>query len=210
MSQPPTPPSGNQPPYGSQPPYGGQPSYGAAYPYGSPPPRRQRPRKVWFVIGGVLVVLAPLIFVGSLFLVLRPLMDEDAVFAADGRPHQVDLPAGEERALFSESGQVDCTIVDGNDEQVGYRSPGGDFTYNEWTAFARFDTADGDLTFTCEGFDPDDRVRIAQLPDLGGFVGGILAGILLPILLGLTGLVMLVVTGVLYATGAPRQPRQSG
>jgi hypothetical protein len=161
------------------------------------------------VIGGVLLVLAPIVFVGALFLTLRPLMAEDAVFAADGKAHQVDLPAGEERAIYLDSAFADtaCEVTDGAGDPVDLRSPGGDFTYNEWTATDRFDTGDGNLTFTCTGSDPADRVRIASVPSVGGLIGGVVGAVLLPLLLGLAGLVVLVVTGILWATGAPRQPR---
>jgi hypothetical protein len=164
------------------------------------------------VIGGVLLVLAPVVFVGALFLTLRPLMAEDAVFASDGRPHQVDLPAGEERALYLDSAFADtgCEVVDGSGAPVDLRPVGGEFTYNEWEATDRFDTGDGDLTFTCSGSDPTDRVRIASIPSVGGLIGGVVGAVVLPLLLGLAGLVTLVVTGVLWATGAPRPPRGDG
>lgn len=193
MSQPPN------PPYGAYPP-----------PYAAPPSRRPRPRARWFVVGGVLLVLAPVVFVGALFLTLRPLMAEDAVFAADGQPHQVQLPAGEERAIYLDGALVDttCEVTDGAGNPVDLRSPGGDFSYNEWEATDRFDTSDGDLTFTCTGSDPTDRVRIASIPSVGGLIGGVVGAVLLPLLLGLAGLTTLVVTGVLWATGAaPRPPR---
>lgn len=195
-----------QPPYGEQPPYGSQPAYGGPPPPYAAPPRRKRPRKIWFIVGGALVVLAPIIFVGALFTVLRPLTQEDAVFAVSDTPVQVDLPAGEERALFSDRGvSADCSAVDGADEAVQFRPVTGEFTFNEWTAVARFDTGDGDLTLTCEGLYPDSEVRIAQLPSTGGLVAGIVVGVVAPLVLGLLGVLMLIVTAILYATGAPRQ-----
>lgn len=209
MSQTPPPeqPYGTQPPYGSQQPYGAQPPYGAPAPqYAAPPPRRKRPRKIWFVIGGALIVLAPLIFVGALFTVLRPLTQEDAVFSASDSPVRVELPAGEERALFSSDAVgADCTATDGSGEEIEFRSVTGDFTYNEWTAVSRFDTGDGDLTFDCTSPFGDSELRIAQLPSTGTFVAGIVIGVVAPLVLGLIGLLMLIVTGVLYATGAPRK-----
>ena len=87
------------------------------------------------------------------------------------------------------------------------RPVGGDFTYDEWEATDRFDTGDGDLTFTCSGSDLADRVRIAAIPSVGGLVGGVVGAVVLPLLLGLAGFVTLVVTGVLWATGAPPPPR---
>ena len=152
------------------------------------------------------MLLAPIIFVGSLFTVLRPLTQEDAVFAAAETPVQVELPAGEERALFSNTGfSADCTAVDGSGADVTFRPVTGEFTFNEWSAVSRFDTGDGDLTFTCEGEFQDSEVRIAQLPSTGVFVAGIVIGIVAPLVLGLLGLLMLIVTAVLYGTGAPRQ-----
>ena len=152
-------------------------------------------------------MLAPIVFVGALFTVLRPLTQEDAVFSVNDTPVQVDLPAGEERALFSSTGfGVNCTATDGRGEQLELRPVTGEFTYNEWTAIARFDTGDGDVTLECgDNMGMGERVRVAQLPSTGGFVGGIVVGVVGPLLLGSVGLVMLIVTGVLYATGAPRQ-----
>ena len=181
-------------------PYQGQPPWGSP-----PPPRRKRPRIIWFFIGGTLLVLAPIVFVGALFTVLRPLSQEDAVFAARDSPVQLDLAAGEERALFTDSGaSADCSAVDGSGEAVAFRPVTGEFTYNEWTAVARFDTGDGQVTITCAELAPGSELRIAQLPSTGSFVAGIVIGIVAPLLLGGIGLLVLIVTGVLYAKGAPR------
>lgn len=176
-----------------------------------PPPRRPRPRAVWFFVAGALIVLAPIIFVGSLFLVLRPLTQEDAVFSIDESPVQLSLPPGEERAVYSSRGySADCAATDGAGKPVEFRPVSGEFTYNEWTAVSRFETGDGELTFDCAGTSGgDDEIRIAEVPSTTGFIGGILIGIIVPLLLGLTGLVMLVVLAVLYATGAPRAPKQT-
>ncbi len=194
MSQTPPP-----PPYGAQPPYGGpSPQYAA-------PPRRKRPRKIWFFIGGALIVLAPIIFVGALFTVLRPLTQEDAVFTAGDSPVQVDLPAGEERAVFSTDGAaIACTATDGSGEDLPLRGVTGEFTLNEWTAVARFDTGDGAVTFECDDLDTGVEIRIAQLPSTGVFVAGIVIGVVAPLVLGLVGFLMLIITAILYASGAPR------
>ena len=192
------------PPPPQQPPYGGQPPYGAPPPYAAPP-KKPRPRALWFVVGGVLLVLAPLVFVGALFSVLRPLTQEDAVFVADGQAHTVDLPAGEERALFYEDlSDASCTGVGANGDPIDLRPITGEFTYNEWTAVGRFDTGDGAVTFTCQSAEGDEEVRIAQLPSTGTFIAGLLVGLIVPLVLGLIGIVILIVTGVLWATRPPR------
>lgn len=196
MTQPPQPPYG-QPPQNPPGPSGWVPP--------PPPPKRQRPRAMWFFVAGALLVLAPLIFVGALFSVLRPLTQEDAVFAASDGPVQVDLPAGEERALFTDgTGGSQCRASDGAGE-LELRGVTGDFTYNEWTAVYRFDTGDGDVTLECDSTFGDERFRVAQLPSTGGFVAGIVIGIVAPLLLGAIGLIWLIVLAVLWGTGAPRQ-----
>ena len=190
----------------SQPPYGPPPTPGWTPP--PPPPRRQRPRVLWFFVAGAMILAAPLIFAGALFTVLRPLTQEDAVFAVAESPVQVDLPAGEERALFSTEGlSADCAVTDGSGRPVDLRPVTGEFNYNEWTAVWRFDTGDGDLTFDCTGVTGHEEIRIAQLPSTGGFVIGILVGVIGPLLVGGSGLIMLVIVTILWATGAPRQKR---
>lgn len=176
-------------------------------PYAGPPPK-YRPRARWFVVGGVLLVLAPVVLVAALFTVLAPLFSEDAVFPADGSQHSVSLPAGEERAVFTGQGAlVRCAALDGSGEQVDLRSVGGSFTVNDWEAVARFDTGDGDLTFACEGSGTNGDVRIGAIPSMGSFAGGLVIGIVGPLLLGGAGLTILVVTGILWATRQPR-PRE--
>jgi hypothetical protein len=186
------------PPPPPQQPYGGQPPYAA-------PPKKPRPRAVWFVVGGVLLVLAPVVFLGAIFTVLRPLTQEDAVFRVDETPMQVDLPAGEERAIFYEGASLaQCNATDGSGAPIEFRSVTGEFTLNEWTAAARFDTGDGNVTFSCNSESGSDEVRIAQLPSTTTFVAGLLVGILVPLLSGLVGLIILIVTGILWATRPPR------
>lgn len=153
-----------------------------------------------------MIVAAPLIFAGALFTVLRPLTQEDAVFRASDGPVRVDLPADEQRAVFSDGlGPTRCRATDGNGDPLPMRRPLGDFSYNEWTAVHEFPTGDGDVTIECAADAGDARFRVADLPSTGGFVAGILIGVIGPLLLGGAGLVMLVIVAILYATGAPRE-----
>ena len=179
----------------NQPPYAGP----------TPPPRRERPRKAWFFVGGGLILLAFVVFGGALVLTLWPLTQEDASFAASDTPVEVHLPADTERALFANTGfSVDCTATDGAGAEVEFRPVTGELTVNQWTALSRFDTGDGNLTFDCVETSPGSQVRIGDLPSAGGFVAGLVVGILVPLVLGLIGLVMLIVTSIRWATGAPR------
>lgn len=174
--------------------------------YASPPTAaKYRPRARWWVVGGALLVLAPLAFVASLFTVLAPLFQEDAVLPADGQPRQVSVAAGEERALFTPQGSsASCSVTDGSGTDLKLRRVSGEFTVNEWLAVARFDTGDGDLSVACDGGGTTDEVRIGSLPAGSTIIVGLLAGILVPIALGGAGLVVLVVTGVLHASRPPR------
>lgn len=174
-------------------------------PYGPTPTPKYRPRARWFVVGGGLVVLAVVVFVGALVLVLRPLAQEDAIVAAGAGPVTVDVPADEERALFTRDGEpVDCTVTDADGAAVELRAVSGEFTYNEWTAQQRFDTGAGDVMIDCRSAVAGAEARVAQVPSTGTFVGGLVVGILGPIVLGLAGVVTLVVTGILYGVRPPR------
>lgn len=175
--------------------------------YAAPPPK-YRPRARWWVVGVVLLLLAGLCFAGGLFWALRPLAQEDAVITAGEGPVTVDLPAGEERAVYARVGEpVACTAVDADGATVELRRISGDFTYDDWTAQQRFDTGAGDVVLDCTTVDPGSEVRVAQLPTTARFVTGLVLAIGGPVLFGLGGFVVLVVTGILYATRAPRPRR---
>jgi hypothetical protein len=179
-----------------------------SYPsYGPPVQQKYRPRARWFVVGVVLLVLAGVVFAGGLFLVLRPLTQEDGVVAAGDGPVTVAVPGGEERAIYTRVGEpVDCTVTDADGKDRELRAVSGEFTYNEWTAQQRFDTGAGDVSLECTSSVEGAEARVAQVPSTGGFVVGLLVTILGPLTLGLTGLVVLVVTGILYAV-RPARPR---
>ena len=179
-------------------PYGGAP-YGA-------PQAKYRPRARWFVVGAGLIVAAVLVFLGALFAILRPLFHEDAVFPAS-ESHTVVVPAHTERALFTNgTSGLTCSAVDGTGAVLPLRLVTGDFTVNEWHAVFRFDSGDGEVTLDCGLTGGSADVRVGELPSTGTFVVGLLVGILGPIVLGLVGGIILVVTFVRYLTRQPRPP----
>jgi hypothetical protein len=103
-----------------------------------------------------------------------------------------------------------CSIVDpATGDEVAYspvsgsltRSTGGD----EWVGDRRFDSGSGQLAVTCNR--SGGPAQIGPAPRVGAFVGGILAMILIPLAFGGMGLVVLIVTGVRFATGEPRKPQ---
>ena len=180
------------------------PTYGST-PYGAPPVK-YRPKARWFVVGAGLVVAAVLVFVGALFAILRPLFHEDAVFPA-AEPHTVIVPAHTERALYSRDGSgLTCSAVDSSGAVLPLRLVTGDFTVNQWHAVFRFDSGDGEVTLDCSLTGGSTDVRVGELPSTGTFVVGLLVGILGPIVLGLVGGTILVVTFIRYLTRQPRPP----
>ena len=193
---PPVPPQ-YEPPY-QQP--GQPPPYGAA-------PVKYRPRARWFVIGAGLVLAAIALFVGALVAILGPLFHEDAVFPAS-EPHTINVPAHSQRALYSDGDSgLTCSAVDGTGTALPLRLVTGDFTVNQWTAVFRFDTGDGEVTLDCSLTGDSSQVRVGELPSTGTFVIGLVVGILGPLVLGLAGGLILVITFIRSLT---RQPRPRG
>lgn len=187
-------------------------------PYGAPipprqtaqqPQRRRRPSGWWFVVGGGLVVAAVAVGIGLFVWTISAFLSTDATIDADGRPHEVSVGADGERMLWLEDGfDQRCEIVDrATGKPMVLRPVGGDFTRSDGSGdfggAARFDPGSGQLRVTCEG--SDGTVLIGPAPRIGAFVGGVFAMILIPLALGMLGLLVLIVTGVLFTTGAPRR-----
>lgn len=187
------------------------PSYGAV-PGPGAPPRRTRPSGWWFAVGGVCVLAAIAAGIGLLVWTLGGLLDVEASVRADGEPHAVVLDGGGERMVWGRSADgTDCTIVDtATGEEVDYSPVSGTLTKEDrsgsWTGVVTFDPGSGSLQVTCVDTGGE-VVQLGPASDAGTFVGKVLATVLVPLVLGGLGLVVLVVTGILFATGAPRAPR---
>lgn len=195
------------PPYGAQTP----PPYGA--PLAPPPPRRPRPSGWWFVVGGGLILAGIAIGIGLFVWTLKGFLETDATVPADGAAHAVLLEPGEEKMLWvHEYDAARCSLVDrATGEEVTYSPVTGSFTRSsggsgEWVGDRLFDSGSGQLEVTCDR--SGGPAQIGPAPEIGTFVGGIFATILAPVLLGAVGLIVLIVTGVKFANGAPRKPRQ--
>lgn len=200
------------PPYGSpqQPPQ--QPPYGvpSGYPVGhAPSPQKPRPSAGWFVVGIVLLLVAVAAGVGLFIWTLSGFLDTDAELAADGRPHQVSVGTDEDRMLWrADATAQECEVVDRRTGDVIALDPTtASFDRSDsggsWHGFATFDPGSGDLRVTCSG---GGTVLIGPAPHFGSFVVGIFATILVPLVLGLAGVVVLIVTGILWST-RPARPR---
>jgi hypothetical protein len=110
-------------------------------------------------------------------------------------------------AAVGKSAGADCRITDGSGARLVQRELAGSYTTTvdgqEHVAVSRFPTGDGDVSFTCPVASVF-TVRVGQVPEVGSMIAGIGVSIVGPLLLGTAGLVILIVTGILYATRPPR------
>ena len=176
------------------------------------PVSKPRPSKWWFVVGGALLVAAVVVGVSLFIWALSGFLRTDATVPADGRVHQVSVDTGGDRFLwFQEDSSGQCSIRDtATGAEVELRPVSGQYTRSSgddnWVANSRFDPGTGDLEITCTG--SGGSVEIGPALKISGFIGGIFAAILLPMALAGAGLIVLLITGVLYLTrpATPRQP----
>ena len=64
------------------------------------------------------------------------------------------------------------------------------------------------MVVECTSSVADAQARVGQVPSTGGFVAGLLVAVLGPVVLGLGGIAVLVVTGILYGVRPPRPRAQ--
>jgi hypothetical protein len=191
-------------PYGQ--PYQPPPIYPA---YQKPVPSRRRPSAWWFVVAGLMMLAGVAIGVLLIVQAVRGFIETDATIQPDGQTHSIVVDTDQDRMVWIDPfEQPVCTIVDAETgtevEQEGIgnteytKSSGG----REWTGDTTFDPGSGRLEVTCDA--SGGPIQIGPTVELGAFVGGLVAGILIPLALGGSGFVLLIVIGVLYATGRPR------
>ncbi|MCD4524775.1 hypothetical protein [Nocardioides sp. cx-173] len=183
-------------------------------PYGAPPAApRTRPSAWWFAVGGALVLAA--VGAGTALFVwtLSGFLETDATVRADGQPHRISVPTDQDRMLWFDDTVTypDCRVVDARtEEEIPLRSVSGDFRREvgsaDWLGVHLVDPGSGDLEVTCQGAHEGAVVEIGPAPAVDSFVFGLLATVFVPLLLGGAGLVVLIVTGVLFAIGRPRTP----
>ena len=183
-------------------------------PYGGPPlpQKRRRPSGWWFALAGAVIVAGVAVGVTVLVLTVRGFLATDATVDVDARPHSVTVPTDGDRILwFDESvREPTCEILDEESgAEIRLHDPDASYTrdfgsagdqYGAWT----FDPGSGKLSVTCSP-SLQTVVEIGPSPDFGSFFGGLALGIFLPFFLGGLGFLMLIVLGVLFATGRPRR-----
>jgi hypothetical protein len=172
-----------------------------------PPPVKKRPSAAWFAVGGVLVLVAGIVFGIAIFRFVRQVSHADAVFPASG-VHQVTLPAGTERAVFVPRGQrvSPCLVTTATGgAPVQLRRPTNDFGWQDWQATRVFDTGDGNVTFTCPAHGHGE-IRIGKVPSEGDLAALGFIGVLLPLALGGIGALILILTTVIWIKRRPTAP----
>ncbi|GAB2450202.1 hypothetical protein GCM10027062_34260 [Nocardioides hungaricus] len=163
--------------------------------------------------GIALIVVAVVVAVGIFVWLLAGFLDTDATVRADGEPRQVSVGTDGDRMLWLDDQTTSCRIVDGETgAKIPVRTVTGSFersdSNGDLVGLYRFSPGSGSLEVTCTsslaGIGPAPVVLIGPMPQIGNFVVGILLAILIPGLLGLAGLVMLIVTGILWSVRDPR------
>jgi hypothetical protein len=205
------------PPHGPPqgPPHGPGEGAPSGYPPGQQPhPRKTRPSAWWFGLGLALIGAAVVAGVALFVWTLHGFLATDVDIARDGRPHRVEVSTDGDRMLWAPeyASTPACRVVDrATGDEVPLRGAGGDFRRSDggagdWRGLWRFDPGSGSLEITCDqtGSRPSSTVEIGPSPRIGSFLLGILATILVPAVLGLSGVVVLIVTGILYSTRPAR------
>ena len=166
------------------------------------PAPKPRPSGWWFVVGVVLLLAAAATFVWFLFLAIDEFGDVEARVPADGAAHQVTVAPDEDKFLWVREYDVaDCVIsdqtrgvfVEVRPVSATYRRGGS----SGWVADGRFDGGSGRLEVTCAT--SGGPAEIGPAVDVSSFVTSLLLAILLPLTLGFAGVIVLVVTGILWA-----------
>ncbi len=187
---------------------------------GSPPPtppppastQRPRPRVAWFFVGGALLLLGVAAFVVLLVLTISRASHTDGVatLPGSGEPVRMQVTAGEKRMLFAPEGQPapSCTVADAGGTDVAVDGVSANVTVGTggrtWKGFGTFTSPTASIEISCADAPMGQQVRVGE-PLGAGFVGGILATILVPLVVGGAGLLVLLVTTILWLTRPPRR-----
>lgn len=174
-------------------------------------PAKVRPSAWWFALGGGLLAAAVASGIALFAWTLSGFLSTDASVPADGAPHRVAVEHDDDLMLWADETTVApaCTVIDlATGTTVAQREPAGEFRRQvggdgDWLGVAVVDGGVEDLEVTCEQLStPPSAVEIGPVPSLGSFGLGLAATIVVPLVLGGLGLVVLLVTGILWSTRA--------
>jgi hypothetical protein len=174
-------------------------------------PTRVRPSAWWFALGGGLLVAAVVSGFALFAWTLSGFLSTDSSVPVDGAPHPVAVEHDDDLMLWADETVVTptCTVVDvATGTTLPQRRPTGEFRRSvdgegDWLGVAVVDGGVNELQVTCEQpSTPVATVEIGPVPHLGSFGLGLAATIVVPLLLGGLGLLVLLVTGILWSTRA--------
>jgi hypothetical protein len=187
-------------------PYAGAPPGPNPYPQ---PAGKKRPSGWWFAVGGVLLLLATVSAGIAAGMVVHFFASADMSIPMRGA-HRVHLPAHTERMTFSDGSTESCVARTPDGSPIFFQPLGGaSDTERHASDFARFDTGDGTVVFLCFG-STTDSLWITGVPHGGSVVRLIVLGAAVPLLVGGTGFVVLLVTSILWITRRPRPTPYAG
>jgi hypothetical protein len=198
----PTPP-GSPPPSGYQPGYAAQPGPGwgtpTAYPPGAypmPPARKPPPKKVWYAVAAVLIVVGLIVCGVGIGIVVNSLGKQPASEHrfGTGESTTVHIDAGETKVVYVANAtatgghRVHCDTTGGDSGSIDMKRYQGSLTLNQWDAtFTVTPSKSGEYRIRCTGA-PSDTFGVGEDPGLGTIFGAVLASIAgaLPVIVGLS------------------------
>jgi hypothetical protein len=170
---------------------------------------KTRPSAWWFAVGAGLLVAAVAVFVVVLVRTVSGFVAVDATVPADDRPHEVTWSGTERRMVWvRERDDASCTFTDPRTGAEVPQSPtlasySKTTGSTSWVGLQTFAGTAGAVRVVCDA--ASGPVQVGPAPSIRGFGGGIAVAVLALVLLGLAGLVVLVVTGVLFVSRPPRR-----
>jgi hypothetical protein len=174
-----------------------------------PPPGKRPPRKAWYLVGAVLVLLGLVgaaVAVAMIVDVIGKAPGDSDTFSS-GDAVVVQMDAGATRVVFVDSGgagahDVNCDVANRPGNSVRMERFDGSLTLNDWEAIFTVTAQDaGEYRITCTGL-PSDSFGVGDDVGVGGFIGGVF-GAIAGAGLSFVGVVVLVVTAVLRHRRAP-------
>lgn len=137
--------------------------------------------------------------------VLHTFMQTEASAPLDGRTHDLSVEADRDYYVFvDDNQQVSCDFVDtASGASLDLQTMGNSsVTRNDDPAIGKISTPSGELSVTCEGTVGD--AELGPVPSAPSWIGGLAGAVAIPLMLGVAGLVILVVTAVAFATRGRR------
>jgi hypothetical protein len=194
-----------------------QPGQPPTYPQGQPghpgaqPPRKPRPRAVWWLLPIGLFLAAIAVGVGGIIAGASSFVGTEASAPMDDAPHELTLDDAEPKTLWvPEGASGSCRVSDEDGTELTLDPVGGEATRSfgsgSYRAQYTFDPSASTVVVQCRVSDAfgEPEVQIGPEIEVGRTVGSVLLGVFGGGLLALLALVAAIVLGIRTAQGAPR------